>query len=117
MNSKRMIIIIIIIIIIMRIFGNYFDVSNVAMHPKLYSQSGSMSSGDYDGDGKLDVLCGGASEVQVHFVLYRQNDSLAFYNVTNGVTFPEAIPPGFANGRIVFVDWNADGWLDFFYSC
>src|SRR3989338_9331874 len=81
----------------------YFYAAEQAFNPIIYLQFGSLSSGDYDNDGKLDIVCGGISVVGASFVLYHQNMSLNFFDVNNAVTFPNGLPPGFFSGRVVFV--------------
>src|SRR3989338_10076833 len=98
----------------------YFDAADQAMHPPIYLQEGSLAAGDYDNDGKLDIACGGLANTETEnvlvFILYHQNSSLQFYDVTNTGTFPAGIPPGFFFGRVLFLDVSLDGLLDFFYA-
>src|SRR3989338_2156767 len=95
----------------------YFDSADQAIHNVVYLQLGSLSSGDYDNDVKLDIVGGGSSVSPAPtFILYHHNISMQFFDVTNGVTFPGGVPPGFFIGRVNFVDVNADGLLDIFYS-
>src|SRR3989338_6428264 len=98
----------------------YFDAANQVMYAPTYLQDASLAAGDYDMDGLQDIACGGISASElggvVIFVLYHQNASLQFYDVTNIVTFPSGVPSGFFFGRVAFVDVDADGLLDFFYA-
>src|SRR3989338_10154505 len=115
---KFQIMIIIIIIMMEKIKGmKYFDTASLAMNPPMYMMDGSLDVGDFDQDGGLDVVGGGLSMNEENtFVLYRQNVSLHFYNVANVVNFPDGVPSGFSNGRIVFIDINHDGLLDIFFA-
>ena len=98
----------------------YFDAADQAIYPPIYLQLGSLAAGDYDNDGKLDIACGGRTHIEsgvaLMFILYHQNSSLQYYDVTNTVTFPAGIPPGFSFGRVLFLDVSLDGLLDFFYA-
>src|SRR3989338_759970 len=99
---------IVIIMLMIYLVGaqKYFDAADQAIYPPIYLQVGSLAAGDYDNDGKLDIACGGASTVSVNIVIYHQNSSLQFYDVTNTVTFPSGIPPSFCWGRVLFFDVN-----------
>ena len=96
--------------------GFYFDISGVAFHDVQPLTSGALSVRDYDKDGLLDFLAGGSSPNGNRIFLFRQNYSLSFYDVTNGVTFPGGAPTGFQDGPGLFADIDSDGSLDFFYA-
>src|SRR3989338_9921035 len=109
---------IIIILIMIKIFWSFFfDVSSQVMNPIKFLSFGGIDCGDMDGDGRLDVMVGGMSQsATANLLLYRQNRSLFFVDITNGVTFPGGAPVGFNAGRVLLADLNRDGSLDFFYT-
>src|SRR3989338_893324 len=94
----------------------YFDVAQQAMNPVVYIQTGDITVGDYNLDGRQDIAFGGNSFGNLVLLLYRQNATLLFYDVTNSVTFPGGLPLGFEAGMLELIDLNADGLLDLFYA-
>src|SRR3989338_1674853 len=100
----------------MMIFSFYFDISKVALHPIHPLRNGAIGTGDYDKDGLMDFFSGGESAIGSSAYLYRQNTSLTFYDVTNGVTFPGGLPAGFSAGLAILADINKDGAVDLFYA-
>src|SRR3989338_5313555 len=101
MRIKIFLIIICLLIIIMK--GKvYFNIAEISFHPVFYVTGGSISAGDYDGDGMRDILLGGMTSSSLILQLFRQNSTFSFYSVTNRATFPGGIPPGFFAGRVRF---------------
>ena len=77
---------------------------------------GEIVVGDMNADGLWDVMLSGqSSQLNFNFFLYKQNASLKFFDVTNGVTFPGGLPTGVIAGQLIFVDINRDGRMDLFY--
>ena len=96
----------------------YFDISKVAFQPVKPLRSGGIGTGDYDNDGLVDFIAGGFDAgYNYFFLLYRQNTSLTFVDVTNSVTFPgPSLPLGFASGPAIMADIDKNGALDLFYA-
>src|SRR3989338_5079865 len=105
----------IIVMIWIGVISIYFDISKVAFQPVKPLRSGGIGTGDYDNDGLVDFIAGGFNEK--YFLLYRQNTSLTFVDVTNSVTFPgPSLPLGFENGPAIMADIDKNGALDLFYA-
>ena len=70
-----------------RIGMGYFDVGDITMHPNVPLFQGSFAAGDLELDGLEDIVGGGVDGTYVlRFIMYRQNSSREFFNVTNTVT-------------------------------
>lgn len=76
----------------------------VSLTPSLQGQA---SWGDYDEDGRPDLLIGGNSG----FKIYHQNDQDGFDDVTNSTTFPGGVPP--TNIQGCAVNWIKGDKLNF----
>lgn len=84
--------------------GTFSD-SGTNLPPRV---STSMSFGDYDNDGDLDLLMTGGTidESAVGYLeIYRNEGSFSFTQVN-------VMTPGIRNGCAEFGDYNNDGWLD-----
>src|SRR3989338_2287954 len=97
--------------------SQFMDLTELVLNPTIYLIDGSLDAGDFDNDGMLDFICGGVSVGNaLNLKLYRQNQSLLFWDVVNQITFPEGIPNGYYFGKNRLVDVDHDGKLDIFYS-
>ncbi|MFN8597839.1 MAG: VCBS repeat-containing protein [Anaerolineae bacterium] len=66
---------------------------------------GSIGWGDYDNNGRLDVLIAGESATGSITKIYRNNSGITFTD--SGYSLP-----GISNGVAVWGDYNSDGWVD-----
>ena len=85
--------------------GGVLTDSNVQLPPRV---SSSLSLGDFDIDGDLDILITGGDldNASVGYIHILRNDGgFAFTPV-------EVMNPGIRNGMAEFGDYNGDGWLD-----
>jgi enediyne biosynthesis protein E4 len=85
--------------------GGFSDVTAAMGLPTAYCEDDGVAWGDYNDDGKLDLL---VSQGNGPLKLYR-NDTTTFTNVTvaAGLTMPNG-------GRgVAWGDYDRDGWLDF----
>lgn len=70
---------------------------------------GALVWGDYDNDGRADLLIMGSGPDNPVFQIWR-NTSSGFSNVTT--TLSAAFPAGVASGAAAWGDYDNDGWLD-----
>ena len=68
---------------------------------------GSVAWGDYDNDGRLDVLLSGIDSTGTNYItqVWRNNGDGTFSNINAGL-------PGVAYGSVAWGDYDNDGWLD-----
>src|SRR5262245_42789597 len=81
--------------------GSGFSNINARL-PQVYL--GSLAWGDYDNDGKLDILVYGQTVTNVILELWR-NTGNGFSNINVGITIP-------GRGSVAWGDYDNDGWLD-----
>lgn len=85
-----------------------FSIPNVTLHPVTY---GRMALGDYDNDGKIDIVYTGrppfASTSLIY--LYKNLGNWQFQEVTQSFTAS-------TRGELTWVDYNRDGLLDLFVN-
>ncbi len=81
------------------------DVS-VAIRPLM---RGSVDAGDFDHDGRVDLLMTGESSERPYTLIYHNNKDFNFIEVPNTI-------PGVVNGKALWGDYDHDGDLDILIS-
>jgi len=79
---------------------------------------GTIAYGDLNNDGAADIILCGSSKSGSDLMLALQNDGTgAFTEITNPVAGGTPGPfSGLRNGNVALVDYNADGYMDIFFT-